>query len=92
MERRCQHARARANGRENIRLLALTNGTITHSMLRGRYTDILLSIIEITGMSTILLAAPLLIEVINTTALFPWNGVSENGRPHTLEMTVFIRT
>lgn len=92
MERRCQHACVRAKGRENIRLLTLTNGTITHSMLQERYTDIHLSIIEITGMSTILLSAPLVIEVVNITALFPWNDISEDRRAHRLEMAVFIRT
>lgn len=90
MERRCQHAQVRARGVENIRLLTLTNGTLTHSMLQERYTDILLSIMEIMAINPI--AAPLVLEVVNMTAFFLWNGVSEDHRPHTLEMTVFIRT
>lgn len=72
----------------------VTEQSLTQRCERERYTNILrlLSILEITDASTIPLSAPVVLEIINMTASVPWNSVSEERRPHTLEVTLFIRT
>lgn len=57
------------------------NGTITHSTLRERYTDILrlLCIWEITDTSSIPLSAPLALEVLTWQLYFPGTEVQRNA-------------